>query len=76
MHAQKRKCMLYILLLSLFLVALSILLLGFRIFFNKNGKFPNSHIGNNEQLKEKGITCMNSQDLQEQNKKNIFELSK
>ncbi len=66
--------MIYILLFSVFLVALSILLLGFRIFFTKNGKFPNSHVGNNELLKKNGITCMNSQDLQEQNKKNIFEL--
>jgi hypothetical protein len=67
--------MLYIFLLSIFLVALSILLLGFRVFFTENGKFPNTHVGENKKLKEKGIGCMNCQDLQEQNKKNIFELS-
>lgn len=67
--------MLYIFLLSILLVTLSILLLGFRIFFIKNGQFPNTHIGGNKKLKEKGIDCMNCQDLQEQNKKNIFELS-
>jgi hypothetical protein len=68
--------MLYVFLFSIFLIALSVLLLGFRVFFSKNGTFPDSHIGSNEQLKRKGIDCMSSQDLQEQNKKNIFELSK
>ncbi len=67
--------MVYVFFTTFALVAFSILLLGVRIFFTKNGKFPHTHIGGNKALADKGISCMKSQDLQEQNKKNIFELS-
>ncbi len=56
------------------MIALSTLLLGFRVFFSKNERFPSTHIGDNKELRRRGIYCMSSQDLQEQNKKNIFEL--
>ena len=67
--------MIQILIITSFLVAICVLLLGVRVFFTKNGKFPNTHVGGNEALKEKGITCMKSQDQKAHSKKNIFEVS-
>jgi len=55
-----------ILLLTLILVGIAVLLLGFKIFFFKNGKFPSSHIGDNEALQKKGIHCAQTQDRQAQ----------
>lgn len=43
------------------IVGICVLLLGIRIFFVKNGKFPNSHIEGNIALKNKGIKCASSQ---------------
>jgi hypothetical protein len=61
-------------LLALGIVFISILLLGIRVFFSKKGSFPNTHIGKNKHMKEKGIHCAQSQDLEEQRRKNIFDL--
>jgi len=44
------------------IVGLCVLLLGIRIFFVKDGKFPNTHIEGNRLLKDKGIHCANAQD--------------
>ena len=68
--------MLTILLVTISGVALSVLLLGMRVFFTENGQFPNIHIGENNELAKRGIRCMKAQDLQERNKRNIFEPSK
>ncbi len=39
------------------IVAICIILLGVRIFFVKDGKFPNLHIEGNKALGERGIKC-------------------
>lgn len=31
--------------------------LGFNIFFRKNGKFPETEIGQNREMKKRGIRC-------------------
>lgn len=54
--------MLQTILISGILLFAGVLLLGFRIFFVKNGSFPNIHIGGNAGLKNKGISCATSQD--------------
>lgn len=54
--------MLYAFIISVVLLLAGILLMGIRIFFSKNGSFPNIHIGSNKALKEKGIACATSQD--------------
>ena len=53
--------MLKVLVIVLLLI-IAILLLGIRVFFTKNGKFPNTHIGGNKAMREKGIGCVSSQD--------------
>ena len=59
-----------VLLLTLFLVGIAILLLGFRIFFFKGGQFPSSHIEKNKALSQKGIHCVQTQDKQAQSNLN------
>lgn len=46
-----------VLLLSVALIAVAVTLLGIRIFFTKNGKFPNTHIHDNPEMRKRGITC-------------------
>jgi len=50
--------MIYVLIITIIIVAVSVLLLGIKVFFTKNGKFPNTHVGGNAALKKRGITCI------------------
>jgi len=51
------------------LLFIAVLLLGIRIFFVKDGKFPNINIGGNKSLRDKGIGCATTQDRQAQQKR-------
>lgn len=73
--AKYYKSMIHLILLTIVITAACVLLLGIRVFFTKKGKFPNTHVGGNPHFRKKGISCAKSQDLEDQNKKNIFELS-
>lgn len=53
---------------SAVLLIIGILLFGIRVFFVKNGEFPNIHIGGNKGLKDRGIACATSQDRDAQKK--------
>lgn len=55
-------------LFTLLIVAICILLLGFKVFFVKGGKFPNGHVSGNRALRDKGISCAQSQDREAQKK--------
>jgi hypothetical protein len=59
---KKTEQMVKMLLLGLALLLITVLLLGVRVFFVKDGKFPNMHIGGNKAMQEKGISCAKSQD--------------
>jgi len=48
------------------LLIIIILMLGMRVFFTKDGKFPNTHIGGNEEMRKRGIGCNPSQDREAQ----------
>lgn len=50
---------------------IGVLLLGLRIFFVKNGTFPNSHIGGSKPLRDKGINCASTQHRQAQKPKGM-----
>ena len=39
------------------LVGLAVAHLGVKVFSVKGGKFPNSHIHNNPEMRKRGITC-------------------
>ncbi|MCH5327417.1 MAG: hypothetical protein J1E02_00210 [Coprobacter sp.] len=41
-------------------VALAFILLGVKVIFVKNGRFPDGHIASNEAMKKRGISCAKS----------------
>jgi len=57
------------LLFSVLIVAICLVLLGVKILFIKGGKFPNTHISGSKAMREKGITCVQSQDREARKKK-------
>lgn len=65
-------------LITLLIVAICVLLLGLKIFFVKGGKFPNGHVSGNKAMRDKGISCAQSQDRDAQSKSrfSIDELEK
>ena len=56
--------MLKLVLLTLSIVGLAILLLGVNIFFRKK-KFPNTHVGGNKAMADRGVYCVQTQDYME-----------
>ncbi len=50
------------LLFTLLIIAISVTLLSITIIIKKNGKFPNTHIGGNRNMRKRGIKCAQSQD--------------
>ncbi|KAA6344111.1 hypothetical protein EZS27_008232 [termite gut metagenome] len=66
--------MFYTLLITLLIVAISALLLGIKIIFLKDGKFPNGHVSGSKALRDKGISCVQSQD-KEARAKQCFSLT-
>ncbi len=48
--------------ISIIVLAIAIMLMGVRIFFTKNGTFPNTHISGSQPMKDRGITCASSQE--------------
>jgi len=50
------------LLLTFLIVVICVLLMGVKVFFSKNGTFPNTHIGSNKAMKKRGIHCAKTQD--------------
>lgn len=63
--------MLDTILITLLIVAICLVLLGVKVFFTKNGKFPNGHVSGNKALRDRGIDCVQSQDREAQNKRSF-----
>ncbi len=54
------------------LLGIALVGLGITILVKKDGKFPDTHIGRNKAMKERGINCANTTDrLERQNYKPI-----
>ncbi len=54
------------------LLGIALIGLGITMLIKKNGKFPETHIGKNKAMKERGINCANTTDrLERQNYKPI-----
>ena len=47
------------LLFTVALLLVAVLLLGVKIFFTRGGRFPNTHIHSNPEMRKRGITCAN-----------------
>jgi len=55
------------LIMSLFIItvvilAIAVFLFSFNIIFRKNGKFPESEIGHNKEMRKLGLMCAKSQE--------------
>ena len=55
------------------LLFIVILMMGIRVFFSKDGEFPNIHISNHDAMKERGIRCATSQDREARNRKTLLD---
>ena len=51
------------LLMTLGIVGLAVLLLGVKIFFVKGGRFPNTHIHDNPEMRKRGIKCARNKEF-------------
>ena len=58
---------------SLLAVGLAVLLLAVGIIFKKIGRFPNTHVGGNRAMRERGISCHTSQHKEAQSHQNLAE---
>lgn len=50
------------------LLGIALIGLGITMLIKKNGKFPETHIGKNKAMKERGINCANTTDRLERQK--------
>lgn len=66
--------MLKTILITIVIIAIVVLLLGFRVFFVKGGKFPSMHISSNSAMKSKGISCAVSTDARDRSRKNLDDI--
>jgi hypothetical protein len=57
-----------IILIAIVLMTFVVVALATQILLKKGGKFPNSHIGGNKHMKERGISCVQTYDKIEQAK--------
>ncbi|MDR1415282.1 MAG: hypothetical protein LBI96_05680 [Odoribacteraceae bacterium] len=51
------------------LVGLAVVGLGVSIFFSRKGRFPETHVGHNKAMRERGIDCALSADRAERARK-------
>jgi len=61
------------LLLGIAVLFMAILLMGIKVFFTKNGEFPNTHIGGSKAMRERGISCATSQDREASNRVSLID---
>jgi len=57
-----------IILIAIALISTAVLALSIRIVLVKDGKFPETHISRNPEMKKKGILCVKAMDRIEQAK--------
>jgi hypothetical protein len=55
--------LLKLLIISAVLLIISFSFLGIGILIKKHGKFPNTHISQNEEMRKRGITCAQHNDI-------------
>ncbi|MDI9605289.1 MAG: hypothetical protein QM305_08240 [Bacteroidota bacterium] len=65
--------MVKVLLFGAALLFIAVLLMGVRVFFTKGGEFPNTHVGANKAMRDRGIRCATSQDRELRRRENPVE---
>jgi len=58
-----RNMFLKVLMITSILLIISLAGLGIKMLFKKNGRFPNTHVGSNAEMRKRGITCAKSTDI-------------
>lgn len=61
------------LLAALVLLALAMLMLSIGLLLGRKGGFPSTHVGSNQAMRERGISCHTSQQRDMQRKKGLWE---
>jgi len=51
-----------LLIISSVMVAAAFVFLGIRILLRENGRFPETHVGHNREMRKRGIKCAQSTD--------------
>ena len=54
-------------------LALAMILLSVKLILTKNGKFPSSHVGSQQALRDQGISCHTSQHRDAQSNRSLAE---
>ncbi|MDY3090266.1 MAG: hypothetical protein SOW66_04015 [Porphyromonas sp.] len=54
-------------------LGLTMLLLSIKLIIKKDGKFPSSHVGSQQALRDQGISCHTSQHRDAQGQRNLAE---
>lgn len=62
LHAQNYEKMLKVFIFTAIILAFCIVLLSVRIIFVKNGRFVKTHVSSSKAMRERGVTCVQSQD--------------
>ncbi len=55
--------MLKLFLICMLIIAFCVAFMCLKIFLKKNGRFPNTHVSGSKAMRERGITCVQSQDF-------------
>lgn len=55
--------MLKLVLLTMLIIAFAIAFLSVNVLLKKNGRFPNTHVSGSQAMRDRGITCAQSQDF-------------
>lgn len=62
-----------LLILTLLIVGIVVLLMGFRVFFTRKGEFPSSHVEDQPALRARGLKCHRYQTVEEQERRDLFD---
>lgn len=60
-----------LILVTVLILALAVLLLSVRILLKPKGRFPNTHVGGNRAMQERGISCHTSQHKEAQRHRSL-----
>ena len=59
------------LLITVIILVICVVLLSVKVILKKGGNFPNTHVGGNKALREKGIYCAKTQDREQSQHKTL-----
>ena len=61
--AKNKIIMLKVIIFSIIIIGVAVLLLCIRILLKKNGHFVKTHVSQSKAMRERGVTCIQSQDF-------------